>query len=167
MKYSDIMKSFCGLPPITPMQLVGVLAFLINDIISGTKNRLLNFIGRPKICDKTTVIGTEETVKPIAGKILGRMPTASALSGAAVKSGVFAGAVAIGTAEEAAAVMKHSASTKSFCELSPITPMQHIGAVAFLINDIISDTKNQLLNFTGRLKIKWRTLTKKITVPHR
>jgi len=151
MKNSDIMKSFCGLPPITPMQLVVVVAFLINDIISDTKNKLLNFIGRPKTYDKTTVISTEETIKPIAGKVLGRMPTASALS-AAVKSGVacaVVGAAAIGTAEEVAAVMKHSASTKSFCRLSPITPMQHIGAVVFLgtVGKLLFDL---ILNQNGR-----------------
>lgn len=57
--------------------------------------------------------------------------------------------------------------TKSFCELRPIIPMQHIEAAAFLIGEFLDDKKNRLLNFIGRLKIKWRTLTKKITVPHR
>ena len=57
--------------------------------------------------------------------------------------------------------------TKSFCGLPPLTRMQFVSAVAFLVDDIISDKKNRLLNFIGRLKIKWRTLTKKNIVPHR
>ncbi len=122
--------------------------------------------------------------------------TASALS-AAVKSGNIAGAAvtssassgvgtkAIGSATDAEAFMRRSAvnsdavkeiisggrtytgTTKFFYELPTITPRQFVGAVAFLIDDIISGKKNRLLNFIGRLKIKWRTLTKKFTVPHR
>ena len=112
--------------------------------------------------------------------------TASALS-SAVKSGNIAGVgtKVIGTATDAEAFMRRSAvnsdavkeifsggrtytiTTKSFCGLPTITPRQFVGAVAFLIGDIISGKKNRLLNFIGRLKLKWRTLTKKFTVPHR
>lgn len=112
--------------------------------------------------------------------------TASALSAAVTSSAnTGVGTKAIGSATDAEAFMRRSAinsdalkeiisggrtytgTTKFFYELPTITPRQFVGAVAFLIDDIISGKKNRLLNFIGRLKIKWRTLTKKFTVPHR
>ncbi len=154
--YTGITKSFCGLPPISPRQIAEAVAYLIGDFIR----------------DKTPIIGTKETVGRIADKSPGRLPTASALS-VALKGSGGAGAVvssptsmsvgtrAISSAAEAEAILKHSvinfdAQTEFISE-----------KVSFLIDDFISDKKNQLLNFIGRLKIKWRTLTKKFTVPHR